>query len=280
MEPLILLIMIADGMTCNVFTEMILYQTCRHTLVINKTKCDIFHTNTSSNDAQLLQEIVQPQTSYIIMTKSLFENIFPTLLTLFVGPWSDKHGRKPFLVLGCFVPTCKYTILSILSCFDVNPWMFLLSSIPSAFLDCGLVLATNCYVSDITEPDKRATRLTYLQLSAKIGLVIGLLIGPMIFEKIGYMFLFIIATILTSLALFYTIVLVPESHRHYCNTNRMCIRHVKCSITFLRYEDLAYVWANLFRSFSWYCTPFNPVSDVSIDPGKRFRQSVFIGNTR
>ncbi|XP_044580332.1 uncharacterized protein LOC123262241 [Cotesia glomerata] len=197
--------------TGNVFTEMILYQTCRHTLVINKTKCDIFHTNTSSNDAQLLQEIVQPQTSYIIMTKSLFENIFPTLLTLFVGPWSDKHGRKPFLVLGCFVPTCKYTILSILSCFDVNPWMFLLSSIPSAFLDCGLVLATNCYVSDITEPDKRATRLTYLQLSAKIGLVIGLLIGPMIFEKIGYMFLFIIATILTSLALFYTIVLVPES---------------------------------------------------------------------
>lgn len=89
--------------------------------------------------------------------------------------------------------------------------MFLLSSVPTAFLDCGLVLATICYVSDITEPDKRATRLTYLQLSTKIGLVIGVLIGPMIFKKFGYMFLFIIAAISSSLALFYVIVLVPES---------------------------------------------------------------------
>lgn len=69
---------------------------------MNKTKCDIFHTNTSSDDAKLLHEIVQPQTSYILMTKSLFENIFPTLSILFVGSWSDKYGRKPLLVLGCF----------------------------------------------------------------------------------------------------------------------------------------------------------------------------------
>lgn len=67
---------------------------------INKTECLLLHENSSSAEALKIYEQVQPETSLILMTKSFIESIFPTFLSLFLGPWSDKNGRKPLIVAG------------------------------------------------------------------------------------------------------------------------------------------------------------------------------------
>ncbi|XP_057320085.1 proton-coupled folate transporter-like [Microplitis mediator] len=219
MEPPLFLLLLAYGMTATVLTDLIVYQTCRQMMVTNKNSCDIFHTNSSSHEAKELDKIVQPHASYIIMCKSLIEGIFPALLVLFVGPWSDKYGRKPLLVVGYFAPICTYTLLSILSHLDISPWMFLLASVPAALLGgiSVLLLGVFCYVSDISEPEKRAWYLGCLEACLSAGLVIGIYIGPLIFQKYGYALLFIIATLISVLSLLHVLFFVPETIKNESN---------------------------------------------------------------
>ncbi|XP_008554900.2 proton-coupled folate transporter-like [Microplitis demolitor] len=186
-------------------------------MVTNKTSCDILHTNSSSQEARELSKIIQPHTSYIIMSTSLMRSILPALLILFFGPWSDKYGRKPLILIGNFVPLCKYIILCTLSSFDANPWLYLLPYVPTALLGSGLLLATNCYVSDTTHPEKRAWRLACLQTCVHVGLVIGTLIGPFIYKQLGYTYLFIIAAFSSLSSLLYVVFVVPESVKNESN---------------------------------------------------------------
>lgn len=86
--------------TGTILTDLIVYRTCIITLGINKTECLILHNNSSSEEALNLNRKVQPQASLILMSKSFIESIFPSFLSLFLGPWSDKYGRKPVILSG------------------------------------------------------------------------------------------------------------------------------------------------------------------------------------
>lgn len=47
---------------------------------------------------QALEIAVQPYAANIFMANTLIESIVSSTLVLFIGPWSDKFGRKPILV--------------------------------------------------------------------------------------------------------------------------------------------------------------------------------------
>lgn len=86
--------------TGTILTDLIVYRTCTMTLRINQTECLILHNNSSSPEALKINTQVQPQASLILMSKSFIESIFPSFLSLFLGPWSDKYGRKPVILSG------------------------------------------------------------------------------------------------------------------------------------------------------------------------------------
>lgn len=83
-----------------VLTDLIVYRTCTKILKLNKTECLILHNNSSSKEALRINSMVQPYASLILMGKSFVESIFPSFLLLFLGPWSDKYGRKPVMLSG------------------------------------------------------------------------------------------------------------------------------------------------------------------------------------
>ncbi|XP_032676619.1 uncharacterized protein LOC116846636 isoform X3 [Odontomachus brunneus] len=89
--------------TGTILTDLIVYRTCTMTLKINQTECLILHNNSSSPEALKINLQVQPYASLILMSKSFIESIFPSFLSLFLGPWSDKHGRKPVILSGYIV---------------------------------------------------------------------------------------------------------------------------------------------------------------------------------
>lgn len=99
--------------------------------------------------------------------------------------------------------------------------MFLLASVPSALLGgiSVLLLGVFCYVSDISEPEKRAWYLGCLEACLSAGLVIGIYIGPLIFQKYGYTLLFIIATLLSVISLLHILLFVPETIRNESNVS-------------------------------------------------------------
>ncbi|XP_063978555.1 probable peptidoglycan muropeptide transporter SLC46 [Diachasmimorpha longicaudata] len=204
----------AGGMTATVFADLILYQTCRLTLgESHYDTCDILHTNSSSQAAMDLEKLIQPRASYILLSKSLIEGILPAFLSLFLGPWSDKHGRKPILIAAFTAPFLTFIILTGLTMWNLNPWTYLIASIPRALLGgfCLLMLSTFCYISDITNSENRAWRLACFENALTGGLVVGTFAGPLVFQKFGYTALFITAASISGLALLDIIFMIPES---------------------------------------------------------------------
>lgn len=45
------------------------------------------------------------------MARSLLESIIPAIVSLFIGPWSDKFGRRP-IVLTTFTGKLKNKIIT------------------------------------------------------------------------------------------------------------------------------------------------------------------------
>ncbi|XP_015123575.1 proton-coupled folate transporter [Diachasma alloeum] len=204
----------AGGMTATVFSDLILYQTCRLTLgESHDDTCDLLHTNSSSQAAMDLEKLIQPRASYILLSKSLIEGILPAFLSLFLGPWSDKYGRKPILIAAFTAPFLTFIILAILTIWNLNPWAYLIASIPRALLGglCLMMLSTFCYISDITNSENRAWRLACFENFLVGGLVVGTLVGPLVFEKYGYTTLFITAASISGVALLDIVLLIPES---------------------------------------------------------------------
>ena len=81
-----------------VTTDLMVYRSCQFLLGSEETDCDLLHTDSNSKKAMDLHEKVQPFVSYIIMYKSFVDGLVPAFLSFFLGPWSDKYGRKPLLV--------------------------------------------------------------------------------------------------------------------------------------------------------------------------------------
>lgn len=82
----------------NVVTDLYLKQTCQVEMSLNATVCDALGTDTpQGHDAEA---IVQPDAAYYFQWKSGLQNLVPALLSLFLGPWSDRYGRKPIIVLS------------------------------------------------------------------------------------------------------------------------------------------------------------------------------------
>lgn len=65
----------------------------------NQSECLMLGTeNATAENVIELEKTVQPTANIIAMTYQLLNAIVSTILCLFLGPWSDKHGRKPVML--------------------------------------------------------------------------------------------------------------------------------------------------------------------------------------
>ncbi|KYN27821.1 PREDICTED: proton-coupled folate transporter-like [Trachymyrmex cornetzi] len=214
-QPPLILLLISLSMSGTVFTDLLVYRTCLVTLKLNETECLMFHTNSTSKEALKINGLAQPYVSNILMGKSFIESITPSLLMLFLGPWSDKYGRKPLLFSGYISVSLTYILLSIMASWDIVPWYFLIAYIPVGLFGglSVLILASTCYITDLIDSKERAWHLAVLQAFISLGLLIGLLSGPAIFVTCGYTAVFSVATVLCILATLYILLFVPETVR-------------------------------------------------------------------
>ncbi|XP_031775509.1 uncharacterized protein LOC100865685 isoform X2 [Apis florea] len=182
-------------------------------LNINKTECLLLHENSTSAEALKIDAHVQPKASLILMTKSIVESIIPALLSLFLGPWSDIYGRKSIILSGYIGISLTYFVLSFMTIWDINPWFLLIAYIPYACCGgfCIILLGTVCYLSDISNEHERGWQLAWMEALISIGILIGILAGPIIFKIYGYTLVFVIATICCILAGLHICFLVPET---------------------------------------------------------------------
>lgn len=92
----------------------------------NRTICDKINSDSFAKEVEVK---IQPLVAEIILTSSLLHTIIPAVLSLFLGPWSDKFGRKKVIcatLIGTSLSMISFALLSIVNNFVsfVNPWIY------------------------------------------------------------------------------------------------------------------------------------------------------------
>lgn len=73
-----------------------------HSLHHSVDECKIFLAPEKNNETRSLEEEVQKYATFVQTVKTVIESIVPAVLSMFLGVWSDTHGRKPLVVWPLF----------------------------------------------------------------------------------------------------------------------------------------------------------------------------------
>lgn len=122
-----------------------------------------------------------------------------------LGGLSDKHGRRPVLLLGLLGMAVNFFVTALATEF----WMLLAVRVMGGAV-CANIAVANAYVADITEPKDRAKN--YGLLGAMFGL--GFILGPVMGGILGdhnVHWPFLLAGTLTLLNCVYGYFVLPES---------------------------------------------------------------------
>ncbi|GJQ82698.1 hypothetical protein Trydic_g19710 [Trypoxylus dichotomus] len=209
------LLLFFSFMVCDpVNTNFIIYRTCYVTLGFDESACAKLGTNNPDNDTQVLEKTVEPYANVIMMTQTLLTQILPALLCLFIGPWSDKRGRKPVLICTLIGYTLASIAQIVVALFPSLSAWYLLSVSITTILFGGFppfLMAVLCYITDITSEKQRGFRIGVFETMLVVGMLLGNLCSSYVFALGGYLAVFALGTICNLLALLYVIFVINES---------------------------------------------------------------------
>ncbi|XP_046742668.1 tetracycline resistance protein, class D-like [Diprion similis] len=253
----IALLTFSQAFTGIILTDLIVYRSCVVSLGTNYTsECSTTQKNDSGMKEMLLEAEVEPFASMIVMAKTLIESILSAVLSLFLGPWSDRGGRKPLLLAGFAGHTLMFGLLSLICSWDISPWYLVIPSIPG-YISGGsgtVILAAMCYVSDTTTQKDRTMLMAWLQGSIFGGVVLGVFGGPIILNNCGYTTVFSIGAMCCATAILLVYFTIPESVKgatKVSQKNRLfevaLLKKLTTSITVKRYGfHRSVVWLVIF----------------------------------
>ncbi|XP_057670594.1 hippocampus abundant transcript 1 protein-like [Diorhabda carinulata] len=206
-----------------VLLNLLIFRTCYVLLAHDKTECSRLGNNNNDTIIQNLEKEVQPYANIVMMVRTATEQTFNLLLCMLVGPWSDKLGRKSFIILSQAGMAIGMTLLSINSCFDTSPWYFMISDIPSMLTGGGITYFTVvlAYISDISTEETRGIRMAIYETSTALGTIIGNAMSSYIFYATNYATIFGLAAGSTILGIMYTIIFIPESLQQLGNREQI-----------------------------------------------------------
>ncbi|EKF43832.1 Bcr/CflA subfamily drug resistance transporter [Nitratireductor indicus C115] len=129
------------------------------------------------------------QTDYALVQLAVSLYLAATaLLQLFIGPASDRFGRRP-VMLVCFVIFILSTFAAI---FTTDIILFLICRVLQAFSAAGMVLS-RAIIRDTVDADSAASRIGYVTMGMTLVPMIGPFIGGFLDEFYGWQATFYLA---------------------------------------------------------------------------------------
>nr|XP_053632535.1 proton-coupled folate transporter-like isoform X2 [Cherax quadricarinatus] len=220
-EPIIFLNVLGWTVQSSVTTNLLLFKVCIEQQYDNITCANL---TAYPEEEEVVQKIVTTINMYI----DLVTNIPAVFFVLFLGSWSDKHGRKiplMFPLIGSFLSTVIYFI----NAYRVElPAMYvLLAAVPRAITGgfITLLMASYSYMADITKIQARTTRVAFLDLSFGLGAPIGLLLSDFLFYRLEYLGNYGVSGIIFFIAVIYTIMCIEDTRgpfsRHHLEASEL-----------------------------------------------------------
>ena len=122
-----------------------------------------------------------------------------------LGGLSDKHGRRPVLLLGLLGMAVNFFVTALATEF----WMLLAVRVMGGAV-CANIAVANAYVADITEPQHRARNYGLLGAMFGVGFILGPVMGGILGDH-NVHWPFFLAGTLTLLNCVYGYFVLPES---------------------------------------------------------------------
>lgn len=190
-------------------------QTCLYKLEYEYDVCTQLNDN---NATRLIEQEIQPYVATILMTINVLSAVIPTILSLFLGPWSDKYGRRK-VILGVFLGfniTMAWILIVSYTSENIsvnNPWHYMLAQLP-LMLSGGyptLIVIVLCYITDQTEESNRSHRFTIFEIIVFTGVLVAVASSSFILEATSATTVFGISFLCISLGTFIVLFFVEET---------------------------------------------------------------------
>ncbi|KYB26390.1 probable peptidoglycan muropeptide transporter SLC46 [Tribolium castaneum] len=213
-EVPLVLIFFAFIVSDSVKTNLIIFRTCYVTLGYNKSECALLGSKHTDNSTANLEKIVEPYAALVNMVGLLVDGCISAVTCLVIGPWSDRFGRKPILIIPVFGFIVTYLLLALFAVLEnLSPWYILLCSIPilvtggvSSYLTVLL-----CYITDVTNENNRGMRMGVFEALLSLGIFLGNVSSSYIFAATNYSTVFLLSSACCLLNLLFTMFFIPES---------------------------------------------------------------------
>ncbi|XP_055909105.1 proton-coupled folate transporter [Eupeodes corollae] len=181
-EPTMFLYMFAFLFTSVVEQDFFVRKSC---LVNNNYSLEIC--NNLDKFPEIKKE-VQITTSKFHQWENISAHIFPIVLALFLGSWSDKRGRKFPLLMGL----CGKFIYSIMMVVNARQkswpveYVIFTATLPCALTGADVAIFASCfaYISDVSSLKNRTMRVTILDICYLSAMPTGVAFGSYMFNNV------------------------------------------------------------------------------------------------
>ena len=183
---------------------------------------------------------------------SLVQFIFNPIL----GRLSDKHGRKPVIVICLLINALGYVIFAF-----TDSYIILLVSRIVAGVGGSSIAVAQAYIADVTTKENRSKGMGVIGSAFGLGFVFGPLIGGFL-SKLGYMETGLGAASFSFIAFIVTMILLPESltdrsgfvytKRKIFNTDAIvkAFKNPNLAILITLFFILTFSFANIYGTFA------------------------------
>jgi DHA1 family tetracycline resistance protein-like MFS transporter len=173
-----------------------------------------------------------------------------------LGRLSDKHGRKPVIVMCLLINALGYVIFAFTS-----SYIILLASRIVAGVGGSSIAVAQAYIADVTTKENRSKGMGLIGSAFGLGFVFGPLIGGFL-SKLGYMETGLGAASFSFIAFIVTIILLPESNldrskvvatkRSILNTDAIlkAFKNPSLAILISLFFILTFSFANIYGTFA------------------------------
>jgi multidrug resistance protein len=173
-----------------------------------------------------------------------------------LGKLSDKHGRKPVIVVCLFINAIGYVIFA----FTTSYLILIISRIVAGVGGSSIAVA-QAYIADVTTKETRSKGMGLIGSAFGLGFVFGPLIGGFL-SKLGYMETGLGAAAFSFIAFIVTMILLPESNverteiidtkRKIFNTDAIikAFKNPSLAILITLFFILTFSFANIYGTFA------------------------------
>lgn len=209
-EPVLALYLFSTNMVNTTNVTLVMERVCRLTFGHSTEVCHDMY----DNPAYTSQKIQSQKLANDLLLANSFVLMTPGILyAVLTGPWSDKHGRRaPIIIplLGGFINNLGLVLMSYFT--QLPAYVLICMTIPNAL--CGgfiHMMTIMSYIADVTSPEDRTLKYMFINGICFLAYPLGRIIAGYIYNCVGFMPVYCVATGAIVLATIYSMFFIKET---------------------------------------------------------------------